>query len=87
MSINVTSQEAAAKFPQLLQQVLHGEEIIIADEGTELARVVPSAPKPLAKNPRIPGIDKGKVFLAPDFDDPLPEELLRAFEGAEDITP
>jgi len=24
-------------------------------------------------SPRVPGVDKGKVIIKPDFDDPLPE--------------
>jgi hypothetical protein len=44
--------------------------------------VIPSK-KPKAL--RIPGIDEGKIIFAPDFEDPLPEDILRAFEvlGAE----
>jgi hypothetical protein len=32
-----------------------------------------------ATQPRIPGQDKGKVIIAPDFDAPLPEEILNDF--------
>ena len=28
---------------------------------------------------RMPGIDKGKVWMAPDFDAPLPDEILNRF--------
>jgi len=30
---------------------------------------------------RIAGSLKGKIWIAPDFDDPLPEEILKAFRG------
>lgn len=81
MTISVTPQEATAQFPELFQQVLHGEEVVIADNGTELARVVPSVVQTSSKQPRIPGIDKGRLIVPTDFNDPLPEEILRAFEG------
>ena len=35
------------------------------------------------ETPRTPGSAKGKIWIAPDFDAPLPDELLDAFEGNE----
>ena len=32
---------------------------------------------------RLPGQDKGKIFMAGDFDDPLPESVLDSFENSE----
>jgi antitoxin (DNA-binding transcriptional repressor) of toxin-antitoxin stability system len=42
------------------------------------ARLVPLARK---APPRKPGAWKGRVVIAPDFDTPLPEDVLAAFEG------
>lgn len=36
---------------------------------------------PEALKPRVPGLLKGKVRIAPDFDAPLPTEVNRAFRG------
>ncbi|WP_263972133.1 hypothetical protein [Pseudanabaena sp. ABRG5-3] len=33
------------------------------------------------RQPRISGQDKGKIFIAPDFNDPLPDDILTAFIG------
>jgi hypothetical protein len=33
-------------------------------------------------SPRIPGLDKGKVVIAPDFNDPLPEDILSDFDSS-----
>jgi antitoxin (DNA-binding transcriptional repressor) of toxin-antitoxin stability system len=55
-----------------------GEEIVILENGHELARVIPNKQP---KVPRIPGIDEGKIIFAPDCEDPLPEDILKAFEG------
>jgi prevent-host-death family protein len=77
MTINVSVGEATAQFSELFQRVRQGEEIIISENGYELARVIPNLP---TKTLRIPGIDEGKIIFAPDFEDPLPEEILQAFE-------
>jgi prevent-host-death family protein len=78
MTINVSVGEVAAQFSELFQRVRQGEEIIIVENGQELTRVIPNL---LTKAPRIPGIDEGKIIFAPDFEDPLSEEILQGFDG------
>jgi antitoxin (DNA-binding transcriptional repressor) of toxin-antitoxin stability system len=78
MTINISVAEAEAKISELFQQIRQGEEIVILENGHELARVIPNKQP---KTPRIPGIDEGKIIFAPDFEDPLPEDILKAFEG------
>lgn len=73
-SIEISEDQAA--FAELLRRVLSGEEVIISQEGTPIARIVPIAEKTL---PRIPGLDRGKVSIAPDFDAPLPDDVLNSF--------
>lgn len=63
--------DAKTHFSKLLEQVLNGEEVVIARAGKPIARVLPFAGDDTA--PRVPGIDKGKVIIMPDFDEPLPE--------------
>ncbi|HUE95731.1 MAG TPA: hypothetical protein VMN39_03695 [Longimicrobiaceae bacterium] len=41
-----------------------------------MARLVP-----YTSAPRQPGRLKGKIRIAADFDEPLPEEIARAFRG------
>jgi prevent-host-death family protein len=41
MTINVNVSEVQALFPELLARVQDGEEIVIAQNGSELARLVP----------------------------------------------
>jgi antitoxin (DNA-binding transcriptional repressor) of toxin-antitoxin stability system len=55
-----------------------GEEILIAKAGKPIDRLVPFAPKPM---PRVPGTARGKIWIAPDFQAPLPDDLLAAFAG------
>ncbi|MGA3187087.1 MAG: type II toxin-antitoxin system Phd/YefM family antitoxin [Bryobacteraceae bacterium] len=61
----VNIHEAKTHFSKLLARVSAGEEIVIARAGKPVARLAPIAPEVLKK--RIPGIDKGKIWLAKDF--------------------
>jgi len=77
MPMQVNVHEAKTHLSKLLERVKGGEEIIIAKAGKPVARLVP------IKRParRLPGTAKGQVTLAPDFDAPLPEAILKEFEG------
>jgi prevent-host-death family protein len=63
--------EAKTHFSKLIRRVLRGEEVVIARAGVPVVRLVPYGV--VDHSPRVPGIDKGKVILQPDFDEPLPE--------------
>lgn len=62
--------EAKTHLSKLLERVLNGEEVIIAKAGKPVARILPVAQ---SESPRTPGIDKGKIVIMPNFDDPLEE--------------
>ena len=74
MIITVTVQEVQNRFTELLARVRGGEaeEVIIAEDGIPVARLTPMTEEPPKR--RVPGMDAGKVVIAPDFDAPLPEE-------------
>jgi len=55
-----------------------GEEIIIARAGRPVARLVAVSENPLQ---RRPGSAQGQLWVAPDFEAPLPDEILDAFES------
>ena len=78
MTTMVNVHEAKTHFSKLLSRVATGEEVIIAKAGKPVARLVPFVHK-LSK--RTPGSARGKVRVAPDFDAPLPDDILAAFEG------
>jgi prevent-host-death family protein len=63
--------EAKTHFSKLLERVLNGEEVVIAKAGKPVARIVPYAVDD--HSPRVPGIDKAKLIIKPEFDAPLPE--------------
>ncbi len=73
----VTVSRAQAELLELVRRASEGEEIVLEESGRPLARIVPFT----EVAPRRPGRLKGRVKLAPDFDDPLPDALLQAFRG------
>jgi prevent-host-death family protein len=82
MPTTVNLYEAKTKLSSLVERAANGEEIVIAKAGKPKARLVAleQPKKPL----RVPGGWEGKVWIAPDFDDPLPDDILDAFEGKGD---
>lgn len=69
--------EAKTHLSRLLDRVASGEEVIIAKAGVPVARLVPVV---IAAQPRPLGTERGRVFIADDFDAPLPADLLDDFE-------
>jgi prevent-host-death family protein len=72
----VNIHEAKTHLSRLLERVAKGEDIVIARAGTPIAKLVPLTPaagRPL-------GLDAGSVRIAPDFDAPLPDDVLDGFE-------
>ena len=69
--------DARTHFSRLVERAAAGEEIIIAKAGRPRAKLVPIVPN---GKRRKPGSLKGQFFISDDFDDPLPEEVLKSFE-------
>jgi prevent-host-death family protein len=74
----VNLYEAKTNLSQLVERAARGEEIVIAKAGRPLARLVPLAKRTV---PRPLGLLAGEVEVGTDFDDPLPDEFMQAFEG------
>jgi prevent-host-death family protein len=74
----VNVYEAKARFSELLAATAGGEEIIVAKNGKPVAKLVPYS-GPVAPN-RGYGSARGVLHVPPDFDDPLPPEVLDLFE-------
>ena len=77
MPSKVNIHDAKTQFSKLLKRVGNGEEIIISKAGKPIARLLPIDERPVK---RIPGSAKGEVFIAEDFDAPLPESIMTSFE-------
>jgi len=74
--MEVGVHEAKTTLSKLLQRVAAGEDVVITRDGTPVARLV--AVRPAA---RVMGQDRGRYVVPDDFDAPLSDEELRAFEG------
>jgi prevent-host-death family protein len=70
MGTTVNIHEAKTHLSRLLRRVEAGEEITIARAGKPVAKLTPARERPPN---RVPGMDKGKVIIHADFDDPIPE--------------
>lgn len=73
----VNIHEAKTHLSRLVDQAVAGREIVIAKAGKPMVRLLPID----RDQPRVPGSMKGRISLAPDFDAPLPDDLMAAFEG------
>jgi prevent-host-death family protein len=73
----VNVHEAKTHLSRLLERVSEGEEIVISKAGRPVARLVPAGDRP---ERREPGTALGRVVIGADFDAPLPDEVLEAFE-------
>jgi prevent-host-death family protein len=76
MAEPINIHDAKTHFSRLVDRVEAGEEIVIARDGRPVARLVPLRPRMQA---REPGLWRGRVTLAPDFDAP-DQALLDSFE-------
>lgn len=74
----VNIHAAKSQLSRLLDAALAGEEVIIAKAGKPVARLVPIEKK---QERRKLGTLAGQFTVPDDFDDPLSDEILDAFEG------
>jgi prevent-host-death family protein len=74
----VNVHAAKSQLSRLLDAAVSGEEVIIAKAGKPMVRLVPIEAK---KERRKLGTLAGQFRVPDNFDDPLPDEVLHAFEG------
>jgi prevent-host-death family protein len=68
-TINI--HDAKTHFSRLVERARRGERITIARDGVPVAMLVAIEPETRPKRPM--GIDRGRIVIHDDFDDPLPE--------------
>jgi prevent-host-death family protein len=71
--------QAKTKLSELIDRAAAGEEIVISRHGRPVARLV--AYKPRTAKRRKLGLLAGKWDIPENFDEPLPDDVLNAFEG------
>ena len=72
----VNIYDAKTQLSRLLREVAAGEDIVIAKDGTPLARLIPFE---TTEEKRDLGFAKDRIVVSDDFDAPLPAELLEEF--------
>ena len=72
----VVVHAAKTHLSRLLREVAAGQDVVITRSGQPVAKLVS-----MEEGRPIFGIDKGRLLVPDDFDAPLDEDLLRAFEG------
>lgn len=77
--MQVDIYEAKTRLTELVKQASRGETVVIAKSGTPMAKLVPLSHGPKRKIEF--GLMKGEIEIADDFDAPLPDDILAAFEG------
>ena len=91
MADTVTVPDGKTTLDELLARVEAGEEVVISRGGAPIARLVPVAATPtpgvehpVPTRPRQFGLYAGWASLGPGLFEPLPEEELRLWEGADE---
>ena len=73
----VNVHAAKTHLSRLLERVEAGEEVVIARAGRPVARLVPFRPR---REPRKPGLLRGQIWLADDWDSPeVNDEIAELF--------
>ena len=79
--IRVNIHEAKTHLSRYMSRVQRGEKILICKRNIPIAELRP-VEKKNRPVPRI-GLAKGEFTVPKEFFDPLPDDLLRAFNGEE----
>ena len=75
-TINI--HQAKTHLSRLVDEVVAGEEVVIAKAGKPMVKLIPFIP---ATKKRKLGLLLGKLSVPADFDAPLPDDVLATFEG------
>lgn len=79
-TVTVSLEDAEERLPALVECAAAGEEIVIEKAGRPGARLV--AVLEAQSKRRLRGFLRGQIRIGEDFSDPLPHDILRAFNGA-----
>ena len=75
----VNIAEAKTHLSRYLSLVEKGETVVLCRRNVPVAEIRPLPARP--RRPRPVGIDKGRYTVPDSFFEPLPDEILDAFEG------
>ena len=72
--------DAKTRLSELVEAASQGETIVIAKAGRPLAKL---GPVDTVRTPVRLGLMKGLIRISGEFDAPLPESVIREFEGGD----
>jgi prevent-host-death family protein len=75
---NVNMLDAKTNLSKLVEEALHGGEVVICRDGKPAVKLVPVEPR----RPRVLGSAKGLVWMSPEFDAPMTDEEFDTFVGS-----
>lgn len=77
--IRINIHEAKTHLSRYLARLERGETIVLCRRNVPIAEIRPLPARPV--EPRPIGLAKGRITVPPSFFEPLPTELVEAFEG------
>ncbi len=80
--IMVPVGELRANLRRYLKKVEEGASFVIMSRGKAVAVLAPEGEKPNLP-PRKLGLMKGEIWIADDFNDPMPQDFLDAYYNSE----
>jgi antitoxin (DNA-binding transcriptional repressor) of toxin-antitoxin stability system len=77
--IRLNIHEAKTHLSRYLKRLAKGEHIVLCLRNVPIAEIRPLPAR--ATKPRPIGLARGRFTVPPSFFEPLPDDLLKAFEG------
>jgi len=77
--IRLNVHEAKTHLSRYLARLVEGERILLCKRNVPVAEILPLKPARTGRRPV--GLAKGRFDVPTEFFEPLPEDLLAAFEG------
>jgi antitoxin (DNA-binding transcriptional repressor) of toxin-antitoxin stability system len=75
--MNVTVEEMKRDPEGVIHRVMDGETLVVVEQDRPVAEIRPIE---RARRPRPFGLAAGSFVVPDDFDDPLPDDILKDFE-------
>lgn len=75
MTTTIDVNEAQQQLFELLELAKAGNEVIIAEGSTPVARLTAVTPASAQRQPRVAGLHQGAAWVSEDFDRPLADEF------------
>ena len=79
----VSVAELRANLSAYLRKVSEGTSFVVVSRGKRVAVLGPEDQPDEPLGPRPLGLMKGQIWIADDFDDPMPQDFLDAYYNSE----